>query len=87
MLRGRALGKLAHVLRASAVFWSDDRNSGNISQICFAMGRGQVYSRGSGLHEPNECGGMAVGQHELAAAVGGWDCFTRGFCEVRQPTA
>jgi len=42
------------------------------------MGRGQVYARGSGLHEPNECGAMAVGQHELAAAVGRWDRRTRG---------
>jgi len=46
------------------------------------MGRGQVCARGSGLHEPNECGGMAVGQHELAvrlaAAAGRWDRCTRG---------
>jgi hypothetical protein len=71
------------VLRASAVFWSDDRNSGNIRQICITMGRGQVYARGSGLHEPNECGGMAVGQHmlavRLAAAVGHRVRCTRGF--------
>ena len=72
-----------HGLLTSAVFQSDGRNSGNIRQICFTMGRGQVYAEEAGCtSQMSVCSGMAVGQHELAvrlaAAVGRWDRCTRG---------